>query len=181
MKKSILLPALALLTMSFSLFTNFTVTDEGSSVKFKIKNFGLEVDGGFTGLQGNINFDPNNLTASTFEASLDANTVNTNNKKRDSHLRKKEYFDAVTYPRIKLISTKISNSAKANTYILTGKLTIKNVVKDISFPFTSTQKGSDYLFTGEFKINRRDFGIGGSSISMSDNLTVFLSITGKKK
>jgi polyisoprenoid-binding protein YceI len=181
MKKSILLPALALLTMSFALLTNFTSTDEGSSVKFKIKNFGLTVDGAFTGLQGTMNFDPNNLTASTFEASLDANTVNTSNKSRDNHLRKQEYFDVAKYPKIKLVSTKISNSTKAGTYVLNGKLTIKNVVKDISFPFTATAKGNDYLFSGEFKINRRDFGVGGNSISLSDNLTVFLSITGKKK
>jgi polyisoprenoid-binding protein YceI len=179
--KTILLLSLSLLTTRFPLFTNFTATDAGSSIKFKIKNFGLTVEGGFTGLQGNIIFDPNNLTASTIEATLDANTVNTSNKSRDGHLRKEEYFDVSKYPKIKLTSTKINNSTKADTYMLTGKLTIKNVVKDISFPFTATPKGSDYLFTGEFKINRRDFGVGGNSISMSDNLTIFLSITGKKK
>lgn len=181
MKKNILLPAVALLMMSFGVLMNYSATDEGSSIRFKIKNFGVTVDGSFKGFQGNFNFDPNNLTASTFEASLDANTINTTNTSRDKHLREKEYFDIKTYPRIKLVSTKIGNSTKAGTYILNGKLTIKNITKDISFPFTASPKGEDYLFAGEFKINRRDFGVGGNSMVLSDNLTVLLSVTAKKK
>lgn len=181
MKKHILLPVLALTMMSFAVVMNYSATDEGSSVKFKIKNFGLTVDGTFKGLQGNFNFDPNNLTTATFEASLDANTINTGNNSRDNHLRKDEFFGVKTYPRIKLVSTKIGNSSKAGSYVMNAKLTIKNVTKDISFPFTAIATGNDYLFKGEFKINRRDFGVGGSSISMSDVLTVFLSVTAKKK
>jgi polyisoprenoid-binding protein YceI len=181
MKKYILFPVLTLAIMSFTVLLNYSATDEGSSIKFKIKNFGITVDGTFKGLQGNFNFDPNNLTAATFEASLDANTVNTGNNSRDNHLRKDEFFGVQKYPRIKLVSTKIGNSSKTGSYVMNAKLTIKNVTKDISFPFTATPNGADYLFAAEFKINRRDFGVGGSSISMADNLTVFLSVTAKKK
>jgi hypothetical protein len=42
-------------------------------------------------------------------------------------------------------------------------------------------KGDDYLFEGEFPLNRRDFNVGGGSITMSDNLTVTLKVLSKKE
>ena len=70
----------------------YTPADAGSSVKFVIKNFGLNVDGSFMGLQGKITFNRDNLAASVFNVSVDAATVNTGNGKRDTHLKKEEYF-----------------------------------------------------------------------------------------
>ena len=56
-----------------------------------------------------------------------------------------------------------------------GKLTIKNVTREISFPFTVEPREGGYLFNGEFKINRIDYEVGESS-SVSDNLTVILKV-----
>ena len=61
-----------------------------------------------------------------------------------------------------------------------GNITIKGVTKEIKFPFTFTAKDGGYLFEGEFKINRRDFGVGGKSFSISDELSVELSVFAKK-
>ena len=60
-------------------------------------------------------------------------------------------------------------------------LTIKGTTKEISFPFKATAKGDDYLFEGEFPLNRRDFNVGGGSLTMSDHLTVSLKVLSKKK
>jgi polyisoprenoid-binding protein YceI len=157
----------------------FAPSDSESSVKFRIKNFGFNVTGTFTGLHGNIDFDPNNLAACHFDVSIEAKTINTGVDMRDNHLRKSEYFDVENYPQIKFVSVKISPSTKSGTLFIFGKLTIKNVTKDISFPFTATAKDNGYLFSGEFKINRRDFKVGGGS-TISDNLTVMLSVMSKK-
>lgn len=156
-----------------------TPSDSGSSVQFKIKNFGFSVTGSFKGLQGNISFDPNNLAASHLEVSIDAKTINTGIDARDKHLRKSDYFDVENYPQIKFVSVKISPSTKSGTLFIFGKLTIKNVTKDISFPFTAVPAENGYLFKGEFKINRRDFKVGGGS-TISDNLAVMLSVVAKK-
>ena len=155
--------------------------ESGSKVQFRIKNLGLNVSGTFTGLEGRINFDEKNLAGSTFEASIDAETINTGIGARNNHLRKKEYFDVKNFPRIKFVSTKVTPSTKAGTYFLFGKLTIKNTTHDISFPFTATPQDGGYLFNGEFKLNRRDYGVGGSSIVLSDNLTVNLAVLAKKQ
>ena len=156
-----------------------TPSDRESSVQFRIKNFGFNVTGTFTGLQGVIRFDPNNLATCHFEATIDAKTINTGVDMRDKHLRKSDYFDVENYPQIKFVSVKISPGTKSGTLFIFGKLTIKNVTKDISFPFTAVPAENGYLFKGEFKINRRDFKVGGGS-TIADNLTVLLSVVAKK-
>jgi polyisoprenoid-binding protein YceI len=158
----------------------YRITDEGSSIKFKIKNFGLETGGSFTGLEGIISFDPNDLSKDSFNLSVDANSVNTDNNMRDNHLRKEDYFDVQNYPRIRFVS--ISNSVTVDKnahFTVTGQLTIKNTTKEISVPFTATPKDSGYIFTGEFKLNRKDYKVGGSS-TISNGLTVYFSVYAKK-
>ena len=153
----------------------FRPVNDGSSVQFKIKNFGFNVGGSFSGLQGSIKFDPNDISHAEFNVSIDANTVNTDNNLRDEHLRKETYFDVKKYPRIFFVSTKVAPSTKNGEYLISGKLTIKNTTKDISFPFTAETSNAGYLFKGTFTINRKDFDVGGSSI-ISDNLEVKLGV-----
>ena len=149
--------------------------NSGSSVQFKIKNMGFNVSGRFTGLDGNIAFDPARPTEASFDVSIDANTINTDNETRDNHLRGDSYFDVQRFPRIRFQSAKVTPSSKKNVYFLFGRLTIKGQAKDISFPFSVAASGTGYLFTGSFNINRKDFGVGGTSI-ISDNLEVSLSV-----
>jgi polyisoprenoid-binding protein YceI len=153
--------------------------DNGSTIEFKIKNFGINTGGSFTGLQGNIRFDITHLNDANFDVGIDANTINTGIEMRDNHLRNDTYFDVKNYPRIHFVSTKVTPSTKVGVLFIFGKLTIKNETKDISFPFTATATNDGYLFKGEFNINRRDFGVGGSSV-ISDNLEVQLNIHAKK-
>jgi polyisoprenoid-binding protein YceI len=165
----------------------YKAVDQGSEIKFTIDNFGFGVDGSFKGLQGSIDFDPQNATAGHFDISVDAGTVNTDNSLRDSHLRNGGYFDVKNYPRIRLVSTRIEPSGKAGGYQFTGQLTIRNVTKEISFPFTvspadgsGTTAGSGSLrFSGSFKMKRKDFGVGGTS-TISNELTVSLNVIATK-
>lgn len=159
---------------------SYTPTDNSSKVRFVIKNFGINTGGTFEGLNGTITFDPSALTTASFNVSVDANTVDTDLEARDNHLRKAEYFDVEKYPKISFKSTKVTTTNREGYLFMFGVITIKNVSKEISFPFTQTSKDGGILFEGEFKLNRRDFGVGGKSFSMSDELTVELSIFAKK-
>ncbi len=160
---------------------SYSPIDIQSKIKFSIKNFGVGTGGDFKGLQGAIVFDPANLAVCSFDMSIDAKTIDTDIDSRDNHLRKEEYFDVANFPRIIIKSTKITPSTKQGTLFLFCDLTIKGVKKAVSFPFTATPKDGGYLFEGNFKINRRDFGVGGNSISLGDNLTVYLSVFATKK
>ena len=172
--------AIALLCIVNAFGQNYTPVDAGSKVRFVIKNFGINTGGTFEGLAGSIIFDPANLAGASFSVSVDAKSVDTDLEARDNHLRKEEYFDVEKYPKITFRSTKITTTNKEGYLFMFGVITIKNISKEISFPFQQTSKDGGVLFEGEFKLNRRDFGVGGKSFSMSDELNVELSIFAKK-
>jgi polyisoprenoid-binding protein YceI len=172
--------AIALFCVVTAFGQNYTPTDAGSKVRFVIKNFGINTGGTFEGLAGSIVFDPANLASASFNVSVDAKTVNTDMEARDNHLRKEEYFDVEKYPKLSFRSTKITTTNKEGYFFMFGVITIKNISKEISFPFKQTSKDGGILFDGEFKLNRLDFGVGGKSFSMSDELNVELSIFAKK-
>lgn len=153
-----------------------TPIDDQSQVEFKIKNFGVIVKGSFKGLKGTIVFDPKALDAAAFDVSVEASTVATGKKMRDNHLQKKEYFDVNVFPRIRFVSTKVMPTGKPGQFTISGKLTIKNTTKEIAFPFSY----SDMKFYGVFKLDRKDYDIGGDSFSLSDEVVLNVSIIVKK-
>ncbi len=170
---------LSVIISASSVTAQYKPTEQGSAVQFKIKNLGFNVNGSFAGLQGNIQFDPAHPDECHFDVSVDAASVNTDNSMRDEHLRKDNYFDVKTYPRIHFQSTKILPANKAGAFIISGKLTIKNTTKEISFPFIAKASQTGYVFKGSFRINRKDFQIGGSS-TISDELELMFNITAEK-
>ena len=153
----------------------YTPANAGSSVSFEIKNLGFNRKGLFNGLEGKIVFDPKDLAKASFDVSVDAASINTDNAMRDDHLKKGTYFDVENYSRIRFVSTSVLPADKSGHYTVAGKLTIKNSTKDLSFPFLATPVGDDFIFSGQFRIDRKDFGIGGSG-TLSNNLIVFLSV-----
>ena len=150
-----------------------------SKVEFRIRNFGFGLTGKFSGLKGKIVFDPGLLNNASVNVSVDANSIDTDNNTRDNHLRKEEYFDVKNYPLIQFVSTKISPGNKTGEFIIKARLTIKKVTREITFPFSARSLANGYRLKGEFKINRRDFGVGGGS-TVSDNLLVFLDVVTRK-
>jgi len=168
------------LTLTACFAQEYKPTDEGSSITFEIKNFGFNTKGSFSGLEGKIIFDPAHLASADFDVSINAASINTDNNMRDNHLKKEAYFDVEKYPRIRFVSSSLTASGKNGHYTLTGKLTIKETTKEIAIPFVATSMGDDYIFKGDFQINRRDYGVGGSS-TLSNNLTLSLTVLAKKQ
>ena len=162
---------------------SYTPVDAASKIHFVIKNFGINTGGDLSGLNGEINFLPDDLTASDFKVSVSVSTVNTDNSMRDKSLVSDEYFDAAKFPLITIVSTKIEKTNKTGVgfYYFTGNLTIKGVTKTIAFPFQAREENGGYLFTGNFEINRTDFGVGQQNIVLSNQVAVTLSVFAKKK
>lgn len=168
---------ICLITMMSAEAQSLRIAADKSSIGFAIKNFGVTVDGSFTGLSGTIIFDPGNISGAKFSASVDAKTVNTGISSRDNHLRKKDYFNVDEHAKLRFESTQVSKSTKDGVYVMQGNLTIKGIAKPVRFGFTATPVNGGYLFKGKFNINRRDFTVGGNSISLSDELQVILDVT----
>ncbi|HEY4149061.1 MAG TPA: YceI family protein [Chitinophagaceae bacterium] len=176
---STLVLAMVIVTTSRLSAQLYQPIDGKSTVKFVIKNFGINTGGDFKGLQGTIAWDAATPDKSFFDISVDASTVNTSSDGRDNHLRQEEYFNVAQFPKISFVSAKIIPSG--SSFTVRGKLSIKGVTKDISIPFTAVAKDDGYLFEGTFTIDRRDFKVGGNSAVMGDNVLVSLSVFAAKK
>jgi len=168
--KKILLPILlVIITTTAFTFVNTTVTR--SAITFKVKNMGIGTGGSVGGLQADVNFNPADPSSSTIEASVDANSINTDNSSRDEHLRSEDYFDVARYPKITLKSVSFKHTS-GNNYTGQFNLTIKGKTKSVEIPFTYTQTGNTSAFKGSFKLNRLDYGIGSSSMILANEVTV---------
>ncbi len=176
--KKIHLIIIILLSGVVAIATSWSPTT--ASVKFYIKNTGLVVDGSLSGLAATVDFNPEDLAGSQISASVKVNTIKTGIDARDAHLKKDEYFDAASFPKIEMTSKSFSKNSGDN---YTGKfnLTIKGKTKSISVPFTFKETNGKGTFNATFNINRLDFGVGQSSFVLSDDVKVKLTLNTTKK
>ncbi|MDB5002176.1 MAG: hypothetical protein JWQ34_401 [Mucilaginibacter sp.] len=146
-----------------------------NTIKFQLKNLGINTGGTINGLQATMVFSPDKLDSSTIEAALDVSSINTDNDLRDSHLRSDEFFDMAKYPKIIMKSVSFKHKSGDN-YIGQFNLTIKDKTKIFDVPFTYTTIENTATFKGGLKLNRLDFNVGGKSLVMSNEVSVSIEV-----
>jgi len=178
MKKNFL-PLLFLLFVMNSAMAQVKYTVTKSTVAFQIKNMGFNTSGNFGGVQADIKFDAAKPETSSIEATANVNDLNTGSDGKDEHLKSADYFDVATYPKITMKSVAVKHKS-GNNYVGQFNVTIKNKTKLIDMPFTYTETGNTADFNGVLKLKRSDFGIGGSSLVMADDVTVTIDVVANK-
>ncbi|MBC7413150.1 MAG: YceI family protein [Bacteroidia bacterium] len=179
MKTIIIAVIVTLITLSAQAQnTEWSITK--SSVKFKIKNAGFNVDGSLGSLTGVIKFEETKTIGNNIDVTIDSKTLSTNNNKRDEHLRKAEYFDVAKYPKINMKAV-LFTKEKDGTYKGFFKLILKDKTKDVVIPFTFKSTGITGIFKGTFTINRLDYGVGESSFILNDFATIIIELIVIKK
>ena len=151
-----------------------------SSVKFKIKNTGFNVDGTLGSLTAKIIFDASKAFGNSIDATIESKSINTGNETRDGHLKKADYFDVAKFPTINMKASVISKE-KDGTFKGYFKLTMKGKTKDVFVPFTFKEKDGKAILKGELTINRLDFGVGESSMMLSDSATITIEVNVTQK
>ncbi len=156
-----------------------TVDGQHSSVVIAVRNFGLDVRGTIGGVTGSILLDTTRLVSSSFELTAEAKTIDTGISLRDQHLQKREYLDTKNFPTLRFSSTAVTTGASPRELFVTGNLTIKNTTKSIRVPVSiskSVAQPGGVELNGSFTIDRLDYQVGGSSLSLSDEVTVRFTI-----
>ena len=146
-----------------------------SSVSFVIKNAGLKVDGSFQTFAVDLAFDAQNLSSTKIDAVIKTASINTGIDGRDKHLKKEEFFNATQFPNIQFKVTSIKLLSNSS-YMLQGKLTVKDVTKEISLPLKISKVGQEETFESNITLNRLDYHVGEDSWVMSDDVNVILKI-----
>ena len=159
----------------------WTIDPSHSEVGFTVRHLMTKVRGQFESFTGTLTTGAD-LSATTAEATIDLNSINTREPQRDGHLRSKDFFDVENSGPMTFRSTSFDGSTA------TGELTIKGVTKpvelDVEFlglevdPYGNTKIG----FEASTEINRKDFGVDfnipldGGKLLIGDKVSITLSI-----
>ncbi len=174
------LAALALFAVPFvASAAEYKVDAAHTNVTFKVRHLFTNVSGRFDDFEGTVVFDPDNFATATAQGTIKAASINTNNEKRDAHLKNADFFDVEKYPTITFKSTEITDVDKTKmTGKLHGNLTMhgveKPVVLDVAYlgtakdPWGNTRGG----FSAKTTINRKDFGINWNQSLDSGGLLI---------
>jgi polyisoprenoid-binding protein YceI len=159
-----------------AVFAQKALVLQSAKVEYKIKNAGINTTGHFGKVAADVLFDANNLEKSKISATVQVGSLNSGIGLRDKHLKGEAYFNAEKYPVISLISTKITKTDSG--YLGTFTLSIKAVTQTIQLPFTVTPNGNALDFqTTEFSIDRTSYGVGKSSITLSNAVNISIKAT----
>jgi polyisoprenoid-binding protein YceI len=150
-----------------------------SSANFTVKHMMVtNVRGSFSGVTGQVVYDAKNVAASKVEATINADTVNTNQAKRDAHLKTPDFFDVVKFPTIQFVSTKVEPAGQSK-FKVTGNLTMHGVTKPVVLmvegPAPEVKDASGGFRTGASattKISRKEFGLTWNKMLEAGGVTV---------
>jgi polyisoprenoid-binding protein YceI len=136
------------------------VEPSASQLTFVGKQAGAEFTGKFERFTADIRFDPNDLANSKFIVDIETASVSTKDKERDDILKGKDLFDAKRWPQARYVAETIT--ANGDKFSATGKLTIRDITRDVPivFTFTLDPAGNTAWLKGSAPLKRLDFGVG---------------------
>ena len=120
-----------------------------SSISFKVRHFFSNVDGKFNKFEGTISVDPEHPEKSSVNATIQTDSIDTGNEKRDGHLKSPDFFDVAKFPTITFKSKSVKQTGPESGDIV-GDLTMHGVTKEITLHAKFLGKGK---------------GMGGNAIS----------------
>lgn len=176
-----------------ALAQSYDIDSAHSGASFSVKHMMVtNVSGRFSSVKGKVVYDEKNLAKSSVEAEIDINTVNTNEPKRDGHLKSPDFFDAEKFPTMTFKSTKVYKAGGVTK--VDGNLTLHGVTKpvtltleelsgEIKHPMGTIVRGA----VAKTKINRRDFGLvwnkalDSGGVMVGEEIAITLEIEASRK
>ncbi|MDQ2840688.1 MAG: YceI family protein [Acidobacteriota bacterium] len=137
-----------------------------SNLQFSVRHLMIaNVRGTFSGISGTVTYDVSKPAESTVEATIDVNTLSTNNEMRDGHLKTAEFFDVAQYPEMKFRSTKVEKTGN-NEFVVVGDLTLHGLTKPVTLKVDEVSDETKDLrgfirigASAKTKIKRSEFGL----------------------
>ncbi len=169
--------------------TTWKIDPAHSTAQFVIRHLMItNVRGGFSGVQGTVAYDPDDLSASSVDVIIDVNSLSTGDAARDAHVKSADFLDAEKYPTITFKSKTIAKGGDGLK--VTGDLTIHGATKEEVLqvegpteeqkdPWGNTRVGA----SATTKIKRSDFGLTWNAaletggIMLGDDLKVELDVS----
>jgi len=157
-----------------------------TSALFKINHLGASnFWGRFNDVSGSLTWDGADASKSNVTITIKADSIDTNQKDRDGHLKGPDFFNTKQFPTFTFVSKSFTKVDDAN-YTVNGDLTLAGTSKPLTITVTKIGEvdvpkfGHRIGFDTTFVIKRSDFGIKGVP-GVGDEVTVLISLEGVKK
>ena len=149
------------------------------------------VPGSFGKVSGKITYDGKSVASIVADVTVDATTINTNNERRDTHLKSPDFFEVAKFPTLTFKSKKVVPGA-AGKFQLVGDLTIKGVTKEVTLdvegPTPAVNAGRNFVVgaNATTKIKRSEWGLTwnraleAGGVTVSDEVKITLGIEATK-
>lgn len=188
MNPRILTAALSALLLTgvsaFAQSSTWTIDKNHAQTNFKIRHMGVsEVRGSISGVTGTIVWNEKDPSKSSVEATIDTNTVSTNNEGRDKDLKSDHYFNVEKYPTMTFKSTSVSRVDGKLQVV--GDLTLAGVTKSVTLEVdgpTAPQKGMGGKMviglsaTGTIKRTDFNFAPKMPSMALGDEVQITIDV-----
>ncbi|HTU99559.1 MAG TPA: YceI family protein [Luteitalea sp.] len=174
-------------TTTATAVTTYQIDAAHSEATFSVRHLITKVRGRFSEFAGTVTFDAASPEQSKVSFTIQAASIDTNQKDRDAHLRSADFFETDTYKTITFESTRIAKSS-ADTYAVTGNFTIRDITREITLPVTFLGTAKDpwgnerIAFETQYTLNRKDYGLTWNAaletggFLVGDDVTVSLSV-----
>jgi polyisoprenoid-binding protein YceI len=164
----------------------YTVDPVHSSISFMISHAGISnIHGRFNDFSGKITIDSADPTKSNFAVTIPIDSIDTNNVKRDEHLRAPDYFNSKQFPTMMFQSTKVK--ATDEGFDVTGDLTLHGVTKPVSIKLKGGHKVVEFPkgtkrigVVSTFSIKRSDYGVSTEPSALGDEIPISIGIEASK-
>jgi polyisoprenoid-binding protein YceI len=177
--------ALSLGTFAIAADT-YKIDPEHSVVIYRVSHFNVgNAYGRFNDPTGQVVYDKADPSKSTFTFEVKTDNVDTDNDKRDAHLKSPDFFDAKQFPTISFKSTSVKSDGE-NKYLVTGDLTLHGVTKSITVPITKTgesdtgRMGYRSGWEATTSLKRSDYGMTGMQGPVGDEVNLVISFEAVK-
>lgn len=168
---------LALLFVAGATFaqTTWTIDKAHSKVGFNVAHMAVsEVEGNFKDFDGSVISKADDFNGAEVSFSGKTASIDTDNERRDGHLKSPDFFEAEKYPDFSFKGKLVKDGGK---YKLKGDLTLKGVTKPVEFDVTyggsiDTGRGIKAGFKLVGQINRQDFGLTWANKLASGEMVV---------
>ena len=162
----------------------YAVDNVHSSLVFRVKHNNVAYFyGRFNELSGRFRFDDAEPANAMFELEIKTQSVDTNNKSRDNHLKSPDFFSAREFPVIGFKSTEVKKTGD-DTFEVTGDLSLHGATRPITATVervgTGTGRGGTRVagYEAVLAIKRSEFGMNYALDSLGDEVRIMLGVEG---
>jgi len=152
--------------------THYGLDPGKSTLEFTFTQAGAQNKGRFRHFTTVLDWSSDNAAASRLEVSVDMTSVDTGDEERDGTLREADLLGVKKFAQARFTATQIVKTASG--YEAVGKLTIRDVTRDMRVPFTlrpATEQGVNVAYmSGKTSLRRLDYGVGQGDWKATDQV-----------